>query len=340
MSQKIAILGAGAIGGSIGLDLTEAGLDVILIDAWPSHVDAMKEQGLHVSMPGSEHHVPVRAYHLHEIYTLNPQLDVILLCAKSYDSVWLTHFIRPYLKKDGVLVCIQNSLNDEWVAPIIGPERDIGCVIELSAELTSPAQIKRNTNRQGTWLAPGELNGQITSRLTNIENILSHVGTSQKTTNIWGAKWSKLIANAMTQGPIGMLGIKSSEAVILPGYVELATLAGQETYAVCQALGVKIEPVFGLTEKDFSGSVEDAIQTLFTTLVKHIGPHSRNAVVQDHIKGRRTEVDYLNGLVAQKGQELGIPTPVNIAITLVNQQIDMGKFPAEPQNLERIRSLV
>ncbi|MEY3777712.1 MAG: Ketopantoate reductase PanE/ApbA terminal, partial [Pseudomonadota bacterium] len=55
---------------------------------------------------------------------------------------------------------------------------------------------------------------------------------------------------------------------------------------------------------------------------------------------RRTEVDYLNGLVAQKGRELGIPTPINTAITLLNQQIDMGKFPAEPQNLERIRSLI
>jgi 2-dehydropantoate 2-reductase len=62
--------------------------------------------------------------------------------------------------------------------------------------------------------------------------------------------------------------------------------------------------------------------------------------VQDHSKGRRTEVDYLNGLVAQKGRELGIPTPINTAITLLNQQIDMGKFPAEPQNLERIRSLI
>ena len=144
----------------------------------------------------------------------------------------------------------------------------------------------------------------------------------------------------MTQGPIGMLGIKSSEAVILPGYVELATLAGQETYAVCQALGVKIEPVFGLTEKDLSGSVEEIIQTLFTTLVKLIGPHSRNAVAQDHSRGRRREVDYLNGLISQKGQELGIPTPINNAITLFNLQIYMGKFPAEPQNLERIRSLM
>ena len=83
MLQKIAILGTGAIGGSIGLDLTEAGFDVILIDAWPSHVDAMKEQGLRVSMPGSEHHMPVRAYHLHEIYTLN-QIWAELLFITQY----------------------------------------------------------------------------------------------------------------------------------------------------------------------------------------------------------------------------------------------------------------
>ena len=68
--QKIAILGTGAIGASVGLDLIEAGHDVILIDQWPAHVDAMKQNGLFVKMPGSEHQQAVKAYHLNEIYTL------------------------------------------------------------------------------------------------------------------------------------------------------------------------------------------------------------------------------------------------------------------------------
>ncbi|SMC43707.1 ketopantoate reductase family protein [Polynucleobacter kasalickyi] len=338
--QKIAILGTGAIGASVGLDLIEAGHDVILIDQWPAHVDAMKQNGLFVKMPGSEHQQAVKAYHLNEIYTLNPQLDVVLLCAKSYDSMWLTQFIKPYLKSDGVLVCVQNSFNDEWVAPIIGKERDIPCVIELSAAITEPGKVQRNTNRQGTWLGLGELDGQITPRLEALKNLLSIVGTTELTNNIFGSKWSKLIANSMTQGPIGMLGMKSSEAVLLDGFFEIALAAGMETFLVAKAAGFTIEPVFGLEQSDFDGSPRNAVELLYKTLVKHIGPHSRNAVVQDHSKGRRTEVDYLNGYVVKKGLECNVPTPMNTAVTKMNQMIADGVFPAEAQNLQRIQTLL
>jgi 2-dehydropantoate 2-reductase len=338
--QKIAILGTGAIGASIGLDLVEAGYDVILIDQWPEHVDAMKQNGLFVRMPGSEHQQAVKAYHLNEIYTLNPQLDIVLLCAKSYDSMWLTQFIKPYLKADGMLVCVQNSFNDEWVAPIIGKERDVPCVIELSAAITEPGKVQRNTNRQGTWIGIGELDGQITPRLETLKAIFKHVGTPEVSNNILGSKWSKLIANSMTQGPIGMLGMKSSEAVLLDGFFEIALAAGMETFLVAKKLGFTIEPVFGLEQSDFDGSPRNAVELLYKTLVKHIGPHSRNAVVQDHAKGRRTEVDYLNGYVVKKGLECNVPTPMNTAVTKMNQMIDEGIYPAEEKNLFRIKSLL
>ena len=338
--QKIAILGAGAIGASVGLDIVEAGLDVILIDQWPEHIDTMKKNGLVVKMPGSEHHQMVQAYHLHEIYTLNPTLDLVLLCAKSYDSTWLAHFIKPYLKPDGVLICVQNSFNDEWVAPIIGQDRDVACVIELSAAINQPGIVQRNTNRTGTWLGIGEINGQQTARLELIKSILAHVGTTEISLNILGSKWSKLIANSMTQGPIGMLGMKSSEAVLLEGFFDVAKQAGMETYLVAQQLGFTIEPVFGLQASDFNGSPSNAIELLYKTLVRHIGPHSKNAVVQDHAKGRRTEVDYLNGYVAKKGLECGVPTPMNTAVTKMNQLIDEGVYSAEPENLKRLQNLL
>jgi len=338
--KKIAVLGCGAIGSSVGADLTDAGFDVTLIDQWPPHVEKMKSEGLHIKMPDLDLQIPVKAFHLHEIYSLQPKFDLILLASKSYDSVWLTHFIKPYLKPTGVLVGLQNSMNDEHIAPIIGFQNEIGCVIELSAELVEPGYVVRNTTRTTTWFSPGELHGLLTPRLKALEDLFQHCATTKMTSNIWGAKWSKLISNTMTQGPIGMLGIRSYEAGQLPGFFELAFELGKETYEVGRALGMEIEPIFGLTQEDFLGTSDDVINKLLHTLLKHLGKNSRNAVVQDHAKGRKTEVAYLNGLVVKKGELVGIPTPYNKAVTVINQQIEQGLISTSPENLERIKPII
>ena len=113
-------------------------------------------------MPDKELHTQVQAVHLCEMRTVKGQFDIVFLTAKSYDTFWMVHFIAPYLKRDGVLVSIQNSLNDEWIAPIIGYERDVASVVELSAKLFDPGRVKRNTSLAKTWFALGELHGRVT----------------------------------------------------------------------------------------------------------------------------------------------------------------------------------
>jgi len=211
MNKYMAVLATGAIGSSIGADLTKAGYNVMLIDQWPAHVDAMKAHGLRVNMPEEEFHVPVQAFHLCELCTVQPQLDIVFLASKSYDTCWMVEFIKPYLKPDGVLVSLQNSLNDEWIAPIIGYTRDVGCVVELSAEIFEPAIVKRNTTHKGTWFGLGELHGRVTPRVEELAKILSHVGKADITTNIWGERWAKLAVNCMSNPLSGLTGMGSGE---------------------------------------------------------------------------------------------------------------------------------
>src|ERR1700730_10922959 len=104
MSKKIAVLGAGANGASIGADLTKAGHDIVLIDQWPEHVQAMRLRGLKIEMPDETLDLPVRAYHLCDVCTFTDQFDIVLLLMKAYDSRWACHIIRPYLKPDGIVV--------------------------------------------------------------------------------------------------------------------------------------------------------------------------------------------------------------------------------------------
>src|SRR5215217_3500790 len=97
MSLKIAVLGTGANGSCIAASLIDAGHDVTLIDQWPANVEAMRANGLKITMPETEQDVSVRAYHLCDVCTLNQTFDVVLLAVKAYDTRWACEMIKPYL---------------------------------------------------------------------------------------------------------------------------------------------------------------------------------------------------------------------------------------------------
>ncbi len=340
MNKKMAVLGTGAIGSSVGADLTKTGYDVVLIDQWPEHVEAMKANGLRVTMPDEDLHTPVRAMHICDVCCLTYPFDIVFLTAKSYDSCWMTELIKPHLKPNGVLVSLQNSLNDELISPIIGPTRDIGCVVELSAEIFEPAKVKRNTTHTGTWFAPGELHGRVTDRVKEIADILSCVGKTDITTNIWGAKWTKLVANTMLQAPIGVLGLREQEATDIPQVFDFCIQLGREAMAVGAAMGYTIEAIYGLSADEFMGSTDEVLKKNLLTLVAHIGKEARNSVLQDHLKGRYSEVDQLNGLVVKKGREAGVPTPLNEAIVDLTKQVQYGNLKPDRSNLDQLNKLL
>jgi 2-dehydropantoate 2-reductase len=334
MNKRIAVLSTGAIGSCVGADLTHAGYNAILVDQWPAHVEALKAKGLKIALPEGEFKVSVQAFHLCDINPRRHQFDIVFLAAKSYDTSWMVHFIKPCLKPDGVLVSLQNSLNDEWIAPMIGYTRDIACAMELSAEMYEPGQVKRNTDRSHTWFALGELHGRITPRLEEISQILGVVGKTQLTSNIWGAKWTKLSVNSMSQALSGILGMLEGEMVQDPKILEFCIGLGRECLEVGAALGYSVEPIFGLKPEDFMGTSDEALKKHLVTLLGHIGRTARNSTVQDLMKGRPCEVDFMNGLVVKKGQEARVLTPLNQAVTLLTKQIEQGVLKPDRSNFK------
>jgi len=331
MKQKIAVLGVGAIGSSIGADLTHAGYDVTLIDQWPAHVKAMKTNGLQVQFKTSQFQVPVKALHLCDMASANLKFDIVFLAAKSNDSRWLAEFIKPHLKPDGVVVGTQNGMNDDAIASILGRKRVIGCVVELQAELFTPGQIQRNTTRKGSWFSVGELDGAFTPRAKEVAEIMGKVGRCDVTNNIYGAKWTKLIANTMTMGPFSLFGLRNFEAAEIPGMFDLSVKLGRESFAVGTALGYRVEPIFGLRADEFAGSSDENLVTTMKTLLSHVGG-GRTAPIHDHLKGRTSELEFISGLVELKGRELGIAAPANAAVTAIDHQINAGELVMDAAN--------
>lgn len=340
MSKRIAVLGSGANGASIGADLTKAGHDVVLIDQWPDHVQAMRQRGLRIEMPEETLELPVRAYHLCDVCTFVERFDVVLLLMKAYDTRWACQLIEPYLKPDGLIAGVQNGMTTDLIAKVVGPERTIGCVIEISSMMFDPGIVMRHSPPPRSWFAVGSIDPATAGREAEIGALLSHSGTVEFVDDIRATKWMKLVSTATTLVSTALLGLSMHDAVALPGMRELMLRSGQEALDTGTALGHPVLPIFGLTPEDMRQS-NRLVETLLDTLLARFTlPDTKTTVLQDWIKGRRSEVDDLNGLVAAEATRLRRPAPVNAGITELAHCVEQGSLKPDPANLLRLRALL
>ena len=334
MNKKIAVLGTGANGSCTSADLIKNGFDVTMIDQWPAHIEMIRANGLHISLADEELHVPVRALHLCDLATLNEKFDIVFLVTKAYDARWPAELIKPFLRDDGLMVAMQNAMTAEIMADVVGPSRTIGCVMEMSSEIFRPGIVRRNTSRTSTWFGVGSFDSSHKGREKEIQSLLSHVGQCDIVENVLSGKWMKLIVNTIGLAPFAIVGMKTSEAPKLPGMRDLIIKIGTEALEVGQKLGYSPEPIFGLKPEEIEGT-NQLVEMLFDRLVADVGVRSlRNCTLQDHMKGRKSEVDLINGRVVEEGARLGIATPANQLIVELTRQIEAGALKPDPKNMD------
>ncbi len=324
---KIAVLGAGANGASVGADLIRAGLDVTLIEQWPVHVEKMRADGLTIQTPDEVIHVRPHVIHLCEVAELKSRFDVVLMLMKAYDAPWAAQLVAPYLADDGLMAGVQNGMTARAVERAVGAHRTIATVIECSSTMDEPALVHRHTPVSKAWFATGVLpGGPSRDREDEVAALLRHSGTVDHFDDIESAKWMKLVSNATLLVTSAVLGLPMLDALHLDGYRDVMIAAGNEALAVGGALGHQVLPIFGLTQDeiaDRSRIVDIMTDKLFAGFVV---PGATTTVLQDWRRGpgRHSEVDDLNGLVTAEGAGVGVPTPVNAVVTDIAHRIERG----------------
>src|SRR5262249_27437946 len=132
MRKHIAFVGAGALGGYVGGSFARMGLDVTLIDGWPEHVEAIRSRGLELDGVTAEERFTVKnisILSITEVQALSRKpVDIAMVSMKSYDTLWAAHLIRPYLSAEGFVVSLQNCMNEEAIASVVGWGRTVGAV--------------------------------------------------------------------------------------------------------------------------------------------------------------------------------------------------------------------
>jgi 2-dehydropantoate 2-reductase len=349
MKKRIAIVGAGALGGYVGGWFTHLGHDITFFDPWPEQVETLRTKGLELDGVTPEEKILVKnakIFHLTELqgFAKSP-FDIAMVSMKSYDTAWATSLIAPYLATEGYVVSLQNCLNEETIAGIVGWGRVVGVIASLiSVDLYEPGRIRRTIAKGGdkhTVFRVGEPHGRVTARVEELTGWFRGIDSSKTTTNLWGERWSKLVQNGMGNGVSAATGLASADCARDDTIRRFQIALAGEAIRVGQALGYQLEKIRGLDPERLALANEGDAAAFkeVDTALKPAGSNpradiQRPSMAQDIRKGRRTEIDAMNGFVATKGAQIGVPAPSHAKLTAIVTKVERGEMKPSPSLLK------
>src|ERR1700722_16788934 len=291
--MRIAVVGAGGVGGGFGAALAKAGADVTFL-ARGAHLAAMKSAGLKVQGGrGETHVVPTRAT---DDPNLIGQVEVVLFCVKLWDVESAGERIKPLIGANTAGIPLQKDIHDaERLIPILGKSAVMGGVAQISASIIAPGVIQQ----VGTFMRMifGEIDGRRSQRAEDFLALCLKAGfdaslSEQILTDLW-MKFILLASNAgitaLARQPIGALRDD-------PDMRPIFRAALQETFDVGRAKGVALPA--------------DAVERTLD-FIAHLPPTMKASMALDLDRSNRLEVPWLSGKVAELGRQLGIPTPTH-----------------------------
>jgi 2-dehydropantoate 2-reductase len=294
---RVAVIGAGAVGGYFGGMLARAGARVTLIGR-PAHVEVWKRDGLFLDSVTFQEHIPVAAST--DVADAR-DADIVLFSVKSLDTEATALALAPHLREHAVIVSLQNGVDNVERMRSVARLDPIGSVVYVASSTPAPGRIKHSA--RGDLLIgdlPGRARPSRPDVLADVSGMFQNAGVPCRiSANIEADLWTKLITNAALNPISAVLDATYGESVAIPESRELIRQLVTECVAVARAGGVLLPP-------------DDYVDMVWRFAEKVGAVYASTA--QDLKRGRRTEIDALNGFVVGRGSELGVPTPVNQAL--------------------------
>ena len=332
-TPRLGVVGAGAIGGITAAVLAQSGWNPEVVCKNDDIVSAALDRGLRVYGLKGDHRVRVRA--VRAVEDLSGPKDVVLVATKAADTRRTAEDLLPFLTPQSLVVSLQNGMCEEILGEVLGPERVIACVVSWSATMHGPGELEL-TN--GGEFVIGRPAGPPDDGVRTVGRILSAVQPVRVSGNMMGELFSKLIINSCTNTLAVLAGLNLKKLLAVKQARKLFINIMREGMAVARAMGIKVEPAAG-GAWDFerylapAGLPADLKRHVFLRLVGMKSARIKVSSVQSIERGRRTEIDYLNGWICEKGRAHGVPTPVNDAMVLLTHEIEEGRRAITSVNL-------
>ena len=313
--MKIVMLGAGALGSTIGGTLAMGGNDVHFVDMWQEHVDLINKDGLHMTNEKEDWYVRVDARTTAD--TIG-EADLVIVLVKSFATKQAVEQLKQtnVIGKNTLVMSLQNGLgNEETIASVIGSENVISGKTYVGGRLIQAGYISAGV--QGKWTYIGELNGEITDRIQTVCNVFNDAGLlCEVSDNIKGLIWDKLLINVAAGALCGITRLPYGPLYEEDYIKEVAVAAIQEGIQVAKAAGVVLKS-------------EDP-QYPWVAASEGLPGTFKTSILQSLELKRPTEIDFINGSIVEWGKKYGIATPVNQTLVACVKGIEKYILKYEP----------
>ncbi|TQR96606.1 ketopantoate reductase family protein [Paenibacillus ottowii] len=340
--MRIAVLGAGSLGTIVGAYLAAGGMDVELIDAYKAHVDTLNQIGAKV-VGTTEFQAKVKAIIPEH---KSGKYDLVLLLTKQLYNDSVLKELLPFLRDDSVVCSLQNGIPEKNVASIVGEERVIAGSVEFGATFIEPGVSSLTTEYtqfKKYAFQIGKLNGEVTERIQRIKSVLDLVGGTHISDNLVGTKWSKLLINNAFSGLSAALNGAYGDILDNEISIVCAVHIADETIKIGHSNGVKFAKMGGFDIESLELRRENDIPERVQTFRVVMEPSRllKASMLQDLEKKRKTEIDYINGVVPKMAEGTGISTPFNdLVVAHVKSAEESQTVPDFDTNLKAFKELL
>jgi len=321
--MQILIVGIGALGGTIAARALRAGLPVRLAARNTESAEVLRRSGLRVSGIGGEVRADVIDIAAVEDYGKGDQFDLILLATKAQDALEVAPHVVGLLAPQGVILPIQNGAVARVLADRLGEDKIVGGFSNLGATMVEPGVYEQ---KNAGHLLIGELAGGVSERVERVARALGRAIEVKISSNLTGAIWSKLLINCS----VTTLGALCSQT--MRQYMEkdagkkVFRRTYEEALSVALAIGTRperlaVDPVPPGWPSNFAA--EEHYESWVEAVIAFYGD-IKPSMLQDFERGRKTEIDFINGYVMTLGHASGVPVHMNATITGLVHQIERG----------------
>ena len=331
--MRVAIYGAGSLGTILGAFISKAGVPVELINRNKAHVAALKEKGAQV-VGTMQFTQPVVAYTPDE---MSGVYDILFLMTKQQHNAEVVQMLKGFLAPDGVLVTFQNGLPEVQIAAVLGEERVLGSTVAWGATMQAPGVCELTSEPDALSFSLGSISEKRSRHFVKVKELLEMMGTVDVEENFLGTRWSKLLINAAFSGMSAVLGCTFGEAAGPRESRRVVQALIKECIDVCAAGGIRIEPVQGkdiVKLLDYRNALKRAFSFFIIPIAIRKHAKLKASMLQDLEKGKLTEVDAINGAVADYGRKVGCPTPANDRVVEIIHKIEQGVLKPGFENLQ------
>lgn len=305
--MKIAIIGVGAMGSVYAALLADAGHDVVVIDIWREHIEAIRAQGLRVE--GASGDRTVTGIHAATDPAEAGEADLYIISTKAAGVGAAANAIRPLMSETSLVLTIQNGLGaGERIAEHMPVDNVLLGVAEgFGASMRGPGHAHHNAMK---LIRIGEIEGGLTERLEHVASVWTEAGFDvQAFDDIDQLIWEKFICNGTFSGPCTAFDCTIGELMAAPDRWRVALGCTREIYELGRS-------------KKIAFSFDDPIA--YVAAFGDRMPNARPSMLLDHHAGRPSEIDAINGMAVTLGRELGVPTPYNETLTAVIRTREAG----------------